>query len=116
VPDCDLALRRGWKIDAVIASAVTDDRAELRHLVHHGPAQGRAAGGDHRADAGKLFRREHLMRRLARGVHQLEALPDAHHHRLGEARIDQNLLGHRYSLSSWPGKSAKRVFALDVRA
>ena len=85
VPDRDLALRRRCKVDPVIAGAVADDRSQRGHLVHHCSAQRGAACGDHRPDAGELFRREHFMRRLARGVHQLETLPDARHHRLGEA-------------------------------
>ena len=56
VADGDLALRRGREIDAVIAGAVADDRAELRHQVHHVAAERRAARRDHRANAGQLFR------------------------------------------------------------
>jgi hypothetical protein len=85
MPDRDSALRRRCKVDTIIAGAVTDDRAQRGHLVHHGAAQRGAARGDHRADTGELFRREDFMRRLTGSVHQLEALPDAQHHRLGEA-------------------------------
>ena len=93
--DRDPALACCGKIDAVIAGAIADDRAELRQLVHHGRAERRSARRDHRPDAGELVGLEHLVRRFARGVHQFEALPDAHHHRLGKARIDQDLVRHR---------------------
>jgi hypothetical protein len=52
---------------------------------------------NHRPDAGKLFRRKHLSRRFARGIHQLKALADPHHHGLGEPRIDQDFEWHGLS-------------------
>ena len=94
VTDRDVALGRRGEIDAVIAGAVADDGAELRHQVHRSAAERRAAGRDHRADVGELFGREHFIRRLAGGVEQFEALAEAHHLRLWKARIDQDLLGH----------------------
>ena len=93
--DGNAALRSRGQIDAIIAGAVTDDGAEFRHRVHHRPAKRRAAGGDHRADACELFGRENFAGRFTAAIHQFKALADAQHHRLGEARIDQDFVGHR---------------------
>src|ERR1700712_4227315 len=92
--DRDIALRGGGKIDTVIAGAIADDRAEFWHPVHHLAAERRSAGGDHRPYARELVGREHLLRRLADRFHQFEMLPEAHHLRLRETRIDQDLVGH----------------------
>ena len=94
VTDRDVALGRRGEIDAVIAGAVADDGAELRHQVHRSAAERRAAGRDHRANVSELIGGEHLIRRLAGGVEQIEALAEALHLGLWKARIDQDLLGH----------------------
>ena len=93
--DHDLAGIGGLKVDAVITGAVTDDRAELRHHVHHLAGKRRSTRRDHGTDAGKVIRRKHLVRRLAGGIHQFKTLADAQHQRLGEARKDQDFFGHR---------------------
>jgi hypothetical protein len=94
MPDSNATVRCRLQIDAVIARPVANDRAELRHPVHHLPAQRRRAGGDYRADAREFILREHLMRRLATGVEEVEALADALHQRFGKTRVNQDLFRH----------------------
>jgi len=93
-PTAMLRATRGLQVDAVIAGAVTDDRTEPGKQVHRLRPQRRTAGRQQRADATELVGRKHVVCGLATGVEQLEPFGKARHHRLGEARIDQDLVSH----------------------
>jgi hypothetical protein len=96
VADHDLSLGRFGEIDAVIAGAVTDDRAERRQRVEHLALQPLPAGGDRGAYVGQLLGAESLERRLASAVQKLETLSDPHHQRLRKARSDQDFVRHGF--------------------
>lgn len=80
--------------DPVIAGAVANDGAELRQHVHHVGTKHLPARGDQGANASELFGAEHVARRLAGGIDQIETLADPDHQGFGKSRIDQDLIGH----------------------